>query len=104
MNIMQSFRMAVKSITDNKARSILTMLGIIIGVAAVIIMVSVVQGSTKWQREYYEKMGTNKISVYAWSYRGVDISEDLYEYCLGLDDLVMGVTPNIQVWSDGGVK
>ena len=101
---MQSFRMAVKSITDNKARSILTMLGIIIGVAAVIIMVSVVQGSTKWQREYYEKMGTNKISVYAWSYRGVDISEDLYEYCLGLDDLVMGVTPNIQVWSDGGVK
>jgi putative ABC transport system permease protein len=104
VNITQSFKMALKSITDNKARSILTMLGIIIGVAAVIIMVSVVQGANQWSKEYYEKMGTNKISVYAWSYRGTDISQDLYEYCLGLDDLVMGVTPNIQSWNSRGVK
>ena len=55
MNITQSFKMAIKSITDNKARSILTMLGIIIGVAAVIIMVSVVQGANQWSKEYYEK-------------------------------------------------
>ncbi|MGE4353712.1 MAG: ABC transporter permease [Oscillospiraceae bacterium] len=104
MNIIQSFKMAFKSITDNKARSILTMLGIIIGVSAVIIMVSVVQGANQWQKDYYEKMGTNKISVYAWTYRGTDISNDLYAYCLGLDDLVMGVTPDITYSGSGGLK
>lgn len=104
MNITQSFKMAIKSITDNKGRSILTMLGIIIGVAAVIIMVSVVQGANQWSKEYYEKQGTNKISVYAWTYNGTDISTDLYEYCLALDDLVMGVTPNQYYWGDGDIK
>ena len=42
MNLKQSFQMAFKSIRSNRVRSLLTMLGIIIGVAAVIIMVSVV--------------------------------------------------------------
>lgn len=101
MNVIQAFKMAFKSITDNKGRSILTMLGIIIGVAAVVIMVSVVQGANQWTKDYYEKMGTNKISVYAYSYRGMDISQDLYEYCMGLDDLVLGVTPNSNVYSNG---
>ena len=41
MNLKQSFQMAFKSIRSNRVRSLLTMLGIIIGVAAVIIMVSV---------------------------------------------------------------
>ena len=39
------------------------MLGIIIGVASVVIMVSVVQGSNRKTMEYYEKLGDNKISV-----------------------------------------
>lgn len=94
MNIGQSFKMAFKSIFSNKARSILTMLGIIIGVAAVIIMVSIVQGSNKQIRDYYESMGTNKITVYAYQWNGADITDELYNYCLSLDELVMGVTPN----------
>ena len=44
MNLMQAFKMAFKSIASKKMRSFLTMLGIIIGVASVVIMVSVVQG------------------------------------------------------------
>ena len=40
MNLKQAFKMAVKSIVSKKMRSFLTMLGIIIGVAAVVIMVS----------------------------------------------------------------
>ena len=44
MNIGQAFSMAIKSIRNNKARSILTMLGIIIGVAAVITLVTIIQG------------------------------------------------------------
>ena len=44
MNIWQAFTMALKSIAMKKTRSFLTMLGIIIGVASVVIMVSVVDG------------------------------------------------------------
>ena len=44
MNITQAVKMAAKSISSNKARSFLTMLGIIIGLAAVIILVSYAEG------------------------------------------------------------
>lgn len=98
MNIGQSFKMAFKSIFTNKVRSILTMLGIIIGVAAVIIMVSIVEGSNKQIRDYYESMGTNKINVYAYKWSGEDVTDELYEYCLSLDELVLGVTPNAYYW------
>jgi len=86
--------MAGKSIAANKVRSFLTMLGIIIGVAAVIILVSLVQGQNKQWKEYYESLGTNRVNVSAYMWNGKDITEDLYEYCLRLDDLVLGVTPN----------
>ena len=104
MNLRQSFKMAVKSIWGKKARSVLTMLGIIIGVAAVVIMVSIVQGSNKQMQEYYESMGTNKIEIYASQWNGNDISDELYDYCLGLSDLVMGVTPQGYYWAQNGIK
>ena len=47
MSFRQAFKMAVKSITGKKMRSFLTMLGIIIGVAAVVIMVSIIQGRSE---------------------------------------------------------
>jgi len=90
--------MAFKSIYNNKVRSILTMLGIIIGVAAVIIMVSIVEGSNRQIREYYESMGTNKIEIYAYKWNGEDITDELYNYCLSLDELVLGVTPSAYYW------
>ncbi len=94
--------MSLQSILSNKVRSFLTMLGIIIGVAAVMIMVSVVQGSTKAMQEYYAAMGTNKVSVMADCWDGRDITDDLYSYCLSMPRLVSGVTPNGSVW--GTVK
>ncbi|MCD7749418.1 MAG: ABC transporter permease, partial [Oscillospiraceae bacterium] len=42
----QSFKMAIKSIAGNKFRAFLTMLGIIIGVMALVILVSLVNGAT----------------------------------------------------------
>ena len=77
MNLSQAFKMAVKSILSKKMRSLLTMLGIIIGVAAVVIMVSTIQGQNKKNMEYIESQGTNKIEVYAWRYDGKDVSQDL---------------------------
>ena len=95
MNLKQSFRMAFKSIRANQVRSLLTMLGIIIGVAAVIIMVSVVQGSNRHLKEYYERMGNNRITISAEQWGGTDISQLLYDYCLSLGRLVQGVTPDV---------
>ena len=102
MNLFQAFKMAFKSIACKKTRSFLTMLGIIIGVGSVVIMVSVVQGQNQKNMEYYEKMGSNKINVSAYSYygNGDDISQKLYAYCQSMPDLVLGITPNIQVWND----
>lgn len=100
MNFRQGFKMAIKSIFSNKVRSFLTMLGIIIGVAAVIILVSVIQGSNQWQKQYYESLGTNKINVYASNWMGEDITDSLYDFCLSLDDLVEGVTPSATSWGD----
>ena len=95
--------MAFKSISSKKMRSFLTMLGIIIGVAAVIILVSVVQGSNQKIKEYYESMGTNQIQIYASSWNK-PVSDILYDYCLSLDDLVVGVTPSITRYWDTTVR
>ena len=97
MNIGQSLKMATKSIFSNVGRSILTMLGVIIGLAAVIILVSYAQGQNIAMQAYYDSMGTNTINVNAYTWRsGTDITQMLYDYCLGLDG-VAGVTPNGQV-------
>ena len=92
--------MALKSIWGKKMRSALTMLGIIIGVAAVVIMVSVIQGQNAQTMKMMESQGTNKIEVNAYKYWGGDVSQELYNYCLGLSDLVVGVTPNIQIYNE----
>jgi putative ABC transport system permease protein len=39
-------------------------------------------------------MGTNKVNVSAYQYSGEDVTQELYDYCLGLKNLVVGVTPN----------
>ena len=45
---MQSFNMALKSISGNRMRSFLTMLGIIIGVLAIVVLVAIAQGSSSY--------------------------------------------------------
>ena len=63
MNIKQAFTLALKSLSSSKMRSFLTMLGIIIGVAAVIIIVSIVNGMTKDVLDQFESMGATTITV-----------------------------------------
>ncbi len=99
MNISQAFKMALKSISSNKGRSFLTMLGIIIGVGAVIVLVSIVQGQQEAMMEEFEKMGTNKINIYDYSWGTEDISQDLYDFCLSLDsERMVGFSPNYNTW------
>ena len=60
---MQSFKMAIRSIASNKLRSFLTMLGIIIGVASVIILVSLVTGYMNSMINSFNDMGVDQIDV-----------------------------------------
>ena len=63
MNLSQCFKMAIKSIVSNKIRSFLTMLGVIIGVSAVIIATAYVEGSTQKISDQVESLGTNLVQV-----------------------------------------
>ena len=97
MKILQAFKMAVRSITAKKVRAVLTMLGIIIGVASVVIMVSVVQGSNKKMLEYFERMGNNKVSVYLYGRDQKVVKPMLYDYCARRGDLIAGITPEMDL-------
>ncbi len=63
MTVPAIFRIAVKSLQRNKTRTILTMLGIIIGVAAVITMLAIGGGAKKIVDEQISSMGTNVLTI-----------------------------------------
>lgn len=63
MNLWESFRVALRGLAVNKLRSILTILGIIIGVGAVITLVSVGEGVQGFVEEQFEEIGTNLLFV-----------------------------------------
>lgn len=60
---MQSFVMALRSIGANKMRAVLTMLGIIIGVMALVVLVSLVSGATDSVTTAVSDMGTSLVTV-----------------------------------------
>ena len=96
--MLQSFKMALKSIWGNKMRSFLTMLGIIIGVASVIILVSIVNGYMSYMTESFASMGVNQITVNYRSLpsRTIDV-EEFYEFYEENQDLFQGMTPSVSV-------
>lgn len=63
MNYSNLFKIAMRAIAANKLRSFLTMLGIIIGVASVIAMMAIGQGSKKSIQAYIAEMGSNMIMI-----------------------------------------
>ncbi len=64
MNISNLLKIALRAINNNKLRSFLTMLGIIIGVASVITMLAIGQGSKRSIQEQISEMGSNMIMVH----------------------------------------
>lgn len=63
MSYINLFKIAIKAILSNKARSFLSMLGIIIGVGAVIVMMAIGQGSKQSIRQELSTMGTNLLTI-----------------------------------------
>ncbi len=96
--MLQSFKLAIRSIWGNKMRSFLTMLGIIIGVAAVIILVSLVNGYMGSVVESFASMGVNQINVNVTnlSSRSLDVDE-MYAFYDEHTDLFDGLSPNVTV-------
>ena len=95
---MDSVIMALESIREKKIRSFLTMLGIIIGVGAVLILVSVVKGYNADLTAYYEKQGVNKVNVSLTNFdrtNTTDQSREFMEWVVDdLSEYITGVTPS----------
>jgi len=65
MNTLAAFRSALRALAANTLRSILTMLGIIIGVAAVITMIAVGEGATNRVKEQMQGLGSNIMLIFS---------------------------------------
>lgn len=97
MNVKQSFKLALKSILGSKFRSFLTMLGIIIGVAAVIVLVSIVDGFSQDMSSSFESLGTNLLSVTLMG-RGGDnkiSADDVMEWASENSDVIAYASPTV---------
>ena len=98
MNFTQSFKLAIKSLLLSKMRALLTMLGIIIGVAAVIIITSLGNGMQNMMNEQFEKLGANLVQVQLFMYGGDSRSvdpDDMYELVDKYPQYISGVTPYV---------
>ena len=95
MKIGQSFRLAIKSLMTSKVRALLTMLGIIIGVAAVIVIVSLGNGMQQYMNSQFEQIGVNMIQVVIYSYGGnrEATPEDFYELAKKYPQYIDSVSP-----------
>ena len=99
MNAGQSFRLALKALTTSKMRSLLTMLGIIIGVASVIVILALGNGVQGMIDEQVDKLGINMMQTYVWG-RGdgstMDLDpSDMYDLVEANPDVLTGVSPYV---------
>ena len=103
MGIGKSFSMAISSIINNKMRSFLTMLGIIIGIMAVIVLVSVMNGLTGEVTDMFNEIGTTSItvSIQPRSIKKLD-PDDMFDWADQNPELFSQVSPNVTL--SGTVK
>ena len=110
MNGTNLFKIALKAIANNKMRSFLTMLGIIIGVASVITMLAIGQGSKQSIKQNIAEMGSNMIMINPGADRGpggarmsADDAQSLtladYQTIVDQSKYLAAVSPNV---SSGG--
>ena len=97
------FRDAVRNIWGNKLRTLLTMLGIIIGVMAVIVIVALGNGMTQNMEESFSSLGTNTLTVSIQGYGARTVSvEQVYAMTEAHPELFEAISPTVQL--NGTVK
>ncbi len=82
MKFIESIDMAVKTLTANKFRSALTMLGIVIGNASVIAVVAIRQGAKQFTQQQLEAFGPNQLTIYASEGNNPGLSNEAVEIVL----------------------
>ena len=94
----ETVRQALKNIASNKFRTLLTMLGIIIGIMAVMIIVGLGNGLTESMRASVSSMGMNllQVNVFGPRARNVDIDE-MYRIIESRPDLFSGISPMVSM-------
>ena len=101
--MLESFKLAFQSMLGNKMRTFLTMLGIVIGVASVITLLSIVNGSTRQIMGQFSDIGANQISVNLVQMDTRRVTEeDMYKFYDANRALFSEITPNMMI--DGGIK
>lgn len=105
MSIFESFTLAIRTIFASKLRSFLTMLGIIIGVSAVIVIVGLGNGMQEYTAQSFSEMGTDVLTVQVGgrgsSTRTVDV-DGMYEIVEAEPEHFTALSPT--VYLSGGVK
>ena len=97
MNLTETFQMAVQNILGSKMRTFLTMLGIIIGVCAVIVIVGLGNGMRGYIEESFADMGTDSLTVMIvgrGSSRSVS-EEEMYQMVADNSDLLKQISPTV---------
>ncbi len=99
MSLKKSFILALSNILYDKLRSFLTMLGIIVGVAAVIILISLMNGMTGMITDTFEEMGTTSLTVSVQDRGGnrTVYEEDIYALRDENPELLSGVSPTVSL-------
>ena len=92
--IKETFKQAIQNVWSNKVRTFLTMLGIIIGVMAVIVIVGLGNGMTHMMQDFYSDMGSDilAVNVMTASTRTVEVS-DVYNIINQKPEYYRGLSP-----------
>ncbi len=100
MKLHEGFALAVRNILSSKMRALLTMLGIIIGILAVIVIVGLGNGLTAYVEGSFAEMGTNVLTVNVMgrgsSTRTVD-DDDMYEIVADNPEYLELVSPTVSI-------
>ena len=99
MTLKKSFALALSNLLFDKMRSLLTMLGIIIGVAAVIILISLMDGMMGLMNDEFAKLGTDTINITITDRGGsrtVD-DDDMYHLAEENREYIKAVSPNVTI-------
>lgn len=93
--LLESIRMSWENIINNKLRSFLTMLGIVIGVASIIALITIVQGATNSISDQVNALGVNKVTINA---MGTPLKQGLSQEdmkSISKVDNISGISPTI---------
>lgn len=99
MNYFESFQMAISNILARKVRSLLTMLGIIIGIVAVIVIVGLGNGMENYLIDSFKSLGTNVLTVNIvgrGSTRNVSV-DDMFKIVEDNPEYLESLSPNVSV-------